>query len=221
MSRFRHRPSHRKAAKPTASWLVLGPTEASAVRYDRRTLAVIPCKSSDHTRRYYEGQSLAVKAYVGGANECRVLISTVDRVPLGEIDYVTIRRLDYIRLDVFQATWVEQHDTNWLAKQGDDIGIDTLLDRFQARHAHKPVWRLEFKLDRLKPVRFLAQRSEELYTDSPHRALQDEMPALYDDEWERHIDANKDLDHGQWLAKERATRLDQHRRLPKHLRKAA
>lgn len=227
MPTFRHRPSSRRQPKPTASWLVLGPTETSAIKYGHRTTQLISCKPSHHRRRYHPDQRLAVKAYVGGPTECRVTIASADRITLGQLDYQTIRRLGYIRLDQFQVTWVEEHDQAWAARLQEEHPGDVMErfcrkeGRFHARHADKPMWLITFALDLLEPARLLAARSDELYVTTTATALPHEPEALSEEDWKRHVYDNRDLDHEQWVALGRMTNFDRKRRQPKHLRKAA
>jgi hypothetical protein len=212
MSKFRRQPPTRRAASPTAKWLVTGPTIASEIQYGRRTTYMLPVKPNHHRRRFHEGQRLSLKSYVGGSTLAHVTVTDAQRVQLGHVDYAAARELGYPYVDAFRAAWVAEHEPD---HEGD------ALERFDRRHAHKEVWLVRFALDRLLPVRFLAQRSEEGYTENAARALRDEPPALYEHEWKQHVEANRDLAHEDWLAQDRVTRLHEKRRLPKHLRKAA
>jgi hypothetical protein len=212
MPRFRNAPSRRRQPAPTAKWLVLGLTEARLVAHGQRATHMLPVKPSHHRKRFLPGQRLAVKAYVGGPTECHVTVTDAQRVQLGHVDYAAARELGHPYVDAFRAAWVAEHEPD---HEGD------ALERFDRRHAHREVWLVRFALDRLLPVRFLAQRSEEGYTENAARALRDEPPALYEHEWKQHVEGNRDLTHEDWLAQDRVTRLHEKRRLPKHLRKAA
>jgi hypothetical protein len=75
------------------------------------------------------------------------------------------------------------------------------------------VWLVRFALDRLLPVRFLAQRSEEGYTENAARALRDEPPALYEHEWKQSVEANLDLTHAQWVSLGRLESIAERARL--------
>jgi hypothetical protein len=209
MPRFRQKSSSRRASRPTASWLVLGPTEARLVAHGQRTTHLQPVKPSHHRKRFHPGQRLSVKAYVGGPTEAHIHITSVQRVPAGSIDFHTARELGHVRVDDFREAWVAEHDDTYTGTAP--------LERFDSRHAHRDVWVLRFALDRMLPVRFLAQNSEEGYTDNPARGLKDEPPALYDHEWKQHVDGNRDLTHGDWLRLGR----ERKRRPPKHKRMAA
>jgi hypothetical protein len=200
---FRKTPSSRRAASLTAKWVVPGPTVAAEIKYGRRTTHIIPCKPSHHRRRFHEGQRLSVKSYVGGATECHVTVTSAVRVRLGDVDYPVARELGYVRLDDFRLAWVAEHDP---AHEGD------LLERFDRRHAHKEVWLLRFAVERALPPRLLAERSDELYVENPARALDGEPEALTENDWKRHIDSNRDLTHGQWLALGRLELIDQRAR---------
>jgi hypothetical protein len=228
MPRFRQKPSSRRAPSPTAKQLITGPTIASDIKYGRRTTHLLPVKPSHHLRRFHDGQRLSLKAYVGGPTEAHVHVTSAERVPLRDVDYVTVRELGYVRLDQFRVTWVEEHDEAWTAKLleefPDHIDVGERFcrkeDRFDRRHAHREVWVIRFALDRMLPDRYMAQRSEEGYTDSAARGLKDEPPTLHEHEWKAHVYDNRDLSHEQWVALAR-DRARGPQRLPKHLRRAA
>jgi hypothetical protein len=209
--RFRQKPSSRRAARPTASWLVTGPTIASQIQYGHRTTYMQPVKASHHRRRYHDGQRLSLKGYVGGNTLAHLIVTDAERIQLGHVDYGLVRELGYIRLDAFQEAWVAEHEPDFDGEP---------LERFQRRHAHREMWVIRFALDRMLPDRYMAQNSEEGYTESAARGLKDEPPALHDHEWKNHVEANRDLTHEQWLALAR-DRARKPQRLPKHLRKAA
>jgi hypothetical protein len=191
MPHFRRVPSHRRQPSPTAKWLVLGMTEARLVVHGQRTTHLTPVKPSHHRKRYLPAQRLAVKSYVGGVTECHVVVTDAERIQLGQVDYGLVRELGYIRVDAFQEAWVAEHEPDF---DGEPLG------RFQRRHAHREVWVIRFALDRMLPDRYMAQNSEEGYTESAARGLKDEPPALHDHEWKNHVEANRDLTHEQWLA---------------------
>jgi hypothetical protein len=211
MPRFRNAPSRRRQPAPTAKWLVLGLTEARLVALGQRTTHLLPVKPSHHRKRFLSGQRLAVKAYVGGPTECHVTVTAARRVQLGHVDYAAVRELGYPYLDAFRVAWVDQHETAWRA--GEKLAEVDLLERFERRHAHKEVWLVRFALDRLLPVRFLAQRSEEGYTENAARALRDEPPALYEHEWKQSVEANLDLTHAQWVSLGRLESIAERARL--------
>jgi hypothetical protein len=193
MSTFRHTPSHRRKPKPTASWLVVGYDTSRDILYHGRTAHILPVRSTDHRKRYHEGQRLAVKAFVGGPNECRINVLAVDRIQVQDIDYPTARALGYIRVDQFREDWEKPHQ--W-------------------------VWVIRFVVDRTAAPRLLALHSEDLYVENITLALPDEPEALSEDDWKRHVEGNRDLTHDQWIALSRASELGQRRRLPKHQRAA-
>lgn len=202
---FRKTPSSRRAAKPTASWLVPGPSIASEIKYGRRTTHLIPVKPSHHRRRFHEGQRLSVKGYVGGPTECHVTVTSAKRVQLRDLDYPVARELGYVRVDDFQDAWVAEHDQGEYAES-------CILERFERRHAHREVWLLRFAVDRAETPRLLADGGREAvsYREGPdgrwqcvHRpedaeadrgytsvdslSVRDAGRALKDDEWELHI----------------------------------
>jgi hypothetical protein len=191
MPHFRRSPSHRRAARPTASWLVTGPTIASQIQYGHRTTYMQPVKASHHRRRYHEGQRLSLKGYVGGSTLAHLIVTGAERIQLGHVDYGLVRELGYVRVDAFQEAWVAEHEPDFDGEP---------LERFQRRHAHREMWVIRFALDRTLPDRYMAQNSEEGYTESTARGLKDEPPALHPHEWKQHVEANRDLTHEQWLA---------------------
>jgi hypothetical protein len=204
MSRFRHKPSSRRAAAPTAKWLVTGPSIAAEIKYGRRTTHLLSCKPSHHRRRFHEGQRLSVRAYVGGPSECHVTVTSAERVQLRDVDYPAVRELGYIRLDDFRAAWIEENDQAWFVglQQRFPLAVPSYFnrDRFDQRHAHKDVWLIRFRVERAVPPRLLAERSDELYVDTAARALREEMPALSEEEWRTHIaPASRDREHARQL----------------------
>jgi hypothetical protein len=191
MPHFRRKPSSRRAAAPTAKWLVTGLSIAAEIKYGRRTTHLLPCKPSHHRRRFHEGQRLSVRAYVGGPSECHVTVTSAERVQLRDIDYPTVRELGYIRVDGFRAAWVADNEPAYK---------DDGLERFDHRYAHKDVWLIRFRVERAVPPRLLAERSDELYVDTAARALREEMPALSEEEWRTHIaPASRDREHARQL----------------------
>jgi hypothetical protein len=236
MPKFRRSPSHRRAASPTAKWLVTGPTIASQIQYGHRTTYMQPVKPSHHRRRYHEGQRLSLKGYVGGSTLAHLIVTDAERIQLGQVDYSLVRELGYIRVDAFQEAWVAEHDP---AHEGDP------LERFQRRHAHREMWVIRFALDRTAAPRLLAQAGRDRasyrklsdgrwqyapsaedaeadrgYTSAASQSSPGELEVLSDEQWKRHVDANRDLTHEQWLALSR-DRARKPQRLPKHMRKAA
>jgi hypothetical protein len=179
MSKFRRQPPTRRAASPTAKWLVTGPTIASEIQYGRRTTYMLPVKPNHHRRRFHEGQRLSLKSYVGGSTLAHVTVTDAQRVQLGHVDYAAARELGHPYVDAFRAAWVAEHEPD---HEGD------ALERFERRHAHKEVWLVRFALDRTDRGGLPAARSEEGYTDNPARAMGEEMPAVRGVDWEHHID---------------------------------
>jgi hypothetical protein len=201
--RFRQKPSSRRAARPTASWLVTGPTIASQIQYGHRTTYMQPVKPSHHRRRYHDGQRLSLKGYVGGSTLAHLIVTDAERIQLGHVDYGLVRELGYIRVDAFQEAWVAEHDP---AHEGDP------LERFQRRHAHREMWVIRFALDRTETPRMLAQAGRDRgshyvgsdgrwhyrpgaedaeadrgYTSVDALSLRDVGRALDDEAWERHV----------------------------------
>lgn len=194
MPRFRQKPSSRRAARPTASWLVLGPSEARLVAHGQRATHLTPVKPSHHHKRYLPGQRLSVKGFVGGPTECHVIVSDAQRIQLGQVDYGLVRELGYVRLDQFQEAWVAEHEPGLRPKRCPDchlgqqeeadgvlyrcltcagrgeVPVDP-LERFQRRHAHREVWVIRFAVDHTETPRMLAQagRDRASFVEGPDR----------------------------------------------------
>jgi hypothetical protein len=203
MSKFRQKPSSRRQARPTASWLVTGTTIASQIQYGRQTTYMLPVKPNHHRRRFHAGQRLSLKAFVGGSTLAHIVVSSAERIQLGDVDYSLVRELGYVRLDQFQEAWVDEHDP---AFEGD------ALERFQRRHAHREVWVIRFAVDHTETPRMLAQagRDRASFVEGPDRrwryrpgtedaetdrgytsvdslSVRDAGRALTDEQHERHI----------------------------------
>jgi hypothetical protein len=90
-----------------------------------------------------------------------------------------------------------------------------LENREGYRNAHREMWVIRFALDRTLPDRYMAQNSEEGYTESAARGLKDEPPALHEHEWDAHVGANLGRTHQEWLGLGRARkgRPHKHRRM--------
>lgn len=224
MPHHRSRPTHRKARNPRASWLVLGgPTATSVLHHGQRAL-LIPVKAGDHRSRYSTGQRLAVKTYVPGPTEAHVILTGVSGIRetfrLGDVDYATARELGHVRLDHFRCAWVEDNDHDWMARV--EVPTDEqLMERFESRWDQKLAWLLRFRIDPTAPPRMLAAapssydpskenaegRDEDRgYTTVDSRSARDELPALTDDEWNRHVGSRSAFREHARLRAEKAER---------------
>jgi hypothetical protein len=206
MSKFRTRSSHRRARKPTASWIVAGPRGARAISRGDITMHVRPVRSGDHAKRYQPGMRLAVKMCVGikGMSDtlCRVHVLQVqgprDQMTAGQIGFAEARMLGHRTTDEFRVAWVAEYDQDWT---GDDP-----LARFDARWAGKLIWAVRFEVDIAEAPRLLAVRSDELYVENEAMALRGEMPALSEADYKRHVQDRRDMTSAQWVALEHRTR---------------
>jgi hypothetical protein len=202
---FRTRSSHRRARRPTASWIVAGPKGAKAIARGDVTMIARPAKGSDHAKRYQPGMRLAVKMCVGikGMSDtlCHVRALQVrgprDPMTAGMIGYTEARMLGYATSDDFRTAWVSDLDPDH---------ADDPLDRFDARWAGKLIWAVRFEVDIAEAPRLLAVRSDELYVESPARALPDEFPALSEEDYKRHVEGRRAMSTAQWVALEHQTR---------------
>lgn len=229
MSAFRQKPSHRKERRPQASWLVLGLKRAPAVARGDITMHAIPARGSDHRKRYAPGQRLAVKQLVGvpglGDTLCHVHVLTVqgpaDQMTAGQIGFHEARLLGHRTTTDFRLQWIREHDIDWWqrvrdrldGREPDEATLDEFEERFERRWAGKLIWAITFTVDIAEPARLLAARSEELYTHSVTRALQDEFPALSETDYERHVAKRREMTTADWVkqgeqarAKERETK---------------
>lgn len=197
-------PSRRRDPNPKARDLAVGHDNAKAINRGVVTLHIRPSRASDHRKRYTTGQPLNVRAFVGGPTWCKILVSAVERVPLDQA------------LNLANAKHAGYRTTTELAGA---------FERSYGGRKDRMVWVVRFRLDATEHPRLLAaagdapsrykvgadgrwryverhdeRESDRGYTSTPGRALKDELPALSDDDWKRHVEANKDLEHGQWIA---------------------
>jgi hypothetical protein len=184
MPKFRQKPSSRRQARPTASWLVLGTSEARLVVHGQRTTHLTLVKPSHHHKRFLAGARLAVKAYVGGVTECprRGLRRAAHPARPGRLQPGPRARLRPPRPVPGSVGGLSTRRRGVPARVEAD-----LLERFQRRHAHREVWVIRFAVDRAQAPRLLAARSDELYVENAAMALPFEFPALTPDEHELHI----------------------------------
>jgi hypothetical protein len=160
---------------------------------------VRPAKGSDHRLRYQPGMRLAVKMCVGikdmSDTLCHVHVLQVrgpsDPMTAGMIGYTEARMLGYATSDDFRAAWVSDMEPDHTSDP---------LDRFDTRWASKLIWAIRFEVDIAEAPRLLAVRSDELYVESPARALPHEFPALSTEDYKRHIHERRALSTADWIA---------------------
>lgn len=207
------RPAQRRQSRPTARDLVIGHDNAKDINRGKATLHLRPVRAGDHIKRYKPDQTLNVRAFVGGPTWCKITVTEAFRVPLDQA------------LTLANAMRAGYRTSTELAEAFERSYGQGRSDRM--------VWVLVFKLDATERPRLLAasgdapsryklgadgrwqhvERHDERdtdrgYTDIQSRALRNEMPALSDDDWKRHVDRTKDLTHGQWVALDHARQQD-------------
>lgn len=205
-------PSRRRDPRPTARDIAVGHDNAKSIHRGVITLHIRPVKATDHIKRYTPERVLNVRAFVGGPTWCKIHITSAERVPLTRaLTLANAKHAGYRTT----AELREAHERSYGKGRKD-----------------RQVWVIQFRLDVSEQPRLLAvsgdaparyslgadgrwhyvQRHDERegdrgYTSTPSRALRDEFPALSDEDHKRHIEANLDLDHGQWVA---LSRLNAH-----------
>jgi uncharacterized protein YhfF len=203
--------------------MIFRPELARQIRNGRKTMTRRPIKR-DQPCRYQPGKSYAVQPGRGQSATCRIHITDVRHELAGQITLPDAILEGFKTTDEFKAYWIKLHDPAWLTAETafvescDTENVDTdmflrarSVARFDERHAIKPVWAITFRLDTAPVGRFLALRSDELYTANPARALPNEPEAVTPDE-QRSITERANMTTQQWIAHEQASR-DQDRAL--------
>jgi hypothetical protein len=103
----------------------------------------------------------------------------------GDVAFDAARAEGHRTRDDFKAAWVRRHDRAWVDRQeawatGPDelLSDEVLVERFDQRHAERPVWALFFEVDRAHVPRLLHRQSERGYTTTPRDAVPDEPEAV-------------------------------------------
>lgn len=186
--------------------------EASQIRRGKQTTLLAPAKRDDLTGRYRPptrfrtGADIAVQPGAGLDETCRILISGMALLKLGDLDFLAVRSLGFRTQAEMAGDWMDRHDSQWPLQEeaicetceghavmddGDDcpdcefgvVQIDATipdeqtLEIFRRRHGHKPVWVVSFDLPPEIP-RHLAAHSERGYTTRTFDALPHEQEAI-------------------------------------------
>jgi hypothetical protein len=211
--KFSHKRSHKNAPKLTATAIVLPSDQAKDVRGGNATLHARPVKPTDHFKRFHEGRDLHVRSSIGGASMCRVVLTHVERRPAGTLDFADAVAAGFKTTEDHLRAWVERYDARWVREirednpnLHEDVLDAAILARFEERWADRPAWVLRFERNRVRAPRMLAAKVADGYTESDAMSANGELPALYEDEHERHIVRNAAMKAEQWMALERATR---------------
>jgi hypothetical protein len=140
--------------------------------------------------RYSPGQSVPVRVHKPSNAQrdlrCRVIVHDTTTVVLGTISFKQARAEGHRTSDQFRCWWVRHHDRAWIDQLTEDQGElepEALLERFELKHAHRPVLAVAFKLDISHRPRLLVPLGrtggDELgYTEAPGKALRDEPEAV-------------------------------------------
>jgi hypothetical protein len=128
------------------------------------------------------GRSYAVQAGRGKPATLRIEVTDVREELAGDITHGDANLEGFRSVDEFKAYWVRLYDRDWLRRREqrvEDGAVVTvplpageLVARFDDRHAATLVWVIAFRPDRAAPPRYLAARSDELYTGDERQALQ-------------------------------------------------
>lgn len=197
------RPSQRRP-RPTARDIAIGHDNAKDVKRGKTTLHLRPVRASDHVKRYTPDQTLNVRAFIGGPTWCQIRVTTADRVPLNQaLTLANARLAGHRTTDDLAAAYERSNGTG---------------------RADRLVWVLTFQLAAADTPRLLSsvvgspgsykvgpdnrwqfvERPEDRETDRGYTTGPDALPgepeALSEDDWKRHVDATRDLEHGQWVA---------------------
>jgi hypothetical protein len=130
--------------------------QLALVRDGKRTLLIIPRRGPGHEPPYPVGARIALARAFGRPAVCRVVVTRVSDVAVGELDELAARGLGHADLASFRAWWRERH--------GDDL---------EAR-----AWLLKVHLDLCEPPRLLRRRGG--YTSDPSLAVDDAGEAVDD-----------------------------------------
>jgi uncharacterized protein YhfF len=198
--------------------MIFQPELVRLIRQGRKTQTRRLVKTSQSCR-YKPGKNYAVQPGRGEPAIARIQITAVRQERLGDIAYTDARAEGFATTDDFKTYWISVHDKAWLehenrmldeAEHDDGVVLDRdtwikrrSLDMFEQWHADKNVWVIAFLLD--ATPRFLALRSDELYTTNPARALPGE-PEAVDEDTQKWITDNANLTSRQWQAVEAAGR---------------
>jgi hypothetical protein len=215
MSKHFQTPRHgrKRDPRPTARDLAVGHDNAKAINRGVMTLHIRPVRSSDHRKRYTPDQPLNVRAFTGGPTWCKVIIASVERIPLDQaLTLANAKLAGYRTTADLQAAFECSYGTG---------------------RSDRMVWVVRFRLDGTETPRMLAasgdapssyklgadgrwhyverhdeRESDRGYTAVASRALRDELPALSDDDWRKHVYRNKDVTHDRWVALDHARERD-------------
>lgn len=92
------------------------------------------------------GDTRAVQPGRGKPAEHRILIAALRHERLGELSFSDAKAEGFRNVADFKAAWLQIHDRKWWDKHEDGPPLDAIPDRFDLRHASRPVWVVSFVL---------------------------------------------------------------------------
>lgn len=132
------------------------------------------------------GHSHAV-APLGRTELCRVVAIRVRQAPVGELAPRDLHDTGHrTRLDL--ARWWLRTQITRHEREGKPWTDEEILAQFDGRHAAKPAWILEMRLDTSHQPRLLHEDPAQGYTPLPMRAAQGEPEAVGDWDLERQVE---------------------------------
>jgi hypothetical protein len=163
-------------------------------------------------RRYRTGDLVRITPTVWAE------LTRVRRAPLGHLTDQEAREAGYPSAEAFTESWVQEREAAWVQRQRDyleKVGdrnpeaflAQLLRSRYHAIHAHKFAWFLTAQPT--EAPRLLAAASDEIYVQSPGRAMRgtaDPGEALTEEEHKRHVQDRADrraVKHAKQLEAER------------------
>jgi hypothetical protein len=132
---------------------------------------------------------IAIRTTIKGDALCHVLITGLRKERLGRLTFDDARAEGFRTTTAFKTHWVRRHDAEWIARREQEAVLpdgtieqrvmadDALVERFDSRHAEMLVWVLSIEVERDTP-KLLAAQSDELYVDTPARAMPGEPEAI-------------------------------------------
>lgn len=198
--------------------MIFKPDLVRAIVAGRKTMTRRKVKPDETRSRYSAGRSYAIQPGRGEKAVARILVTDVDKSPVGEITFEHARREGFSTTAEFKVYWLRLYDGSWVEREERDE--DALLERFDRRHADRMVWVIGFALDR-DPITLLTPAgrpagTELGYTMNPHHAMPGEPEA---------IDPGRlDLAWKEWADERHAEaedRFERARRAARSARKAA
>lgn len=187
--------------------MIFRPELARKILRGEKTMTRRPVRPDETRCRYLPEHLYAIQPGRGKAAIGLLRVVDVVSEQAGAITFSDARAEGFRTTDEFRAYWTRLYEPNWphvervfcLCTDPDQPtdelptcelcgGTETirikpwptdaeLVARFEARHADTMVWAIRFALERDEP-RFLAARSDELYTRNAAQALRDEPEAV-------------------------------------------